>query len=140
MDKPTEPQVSVTDTADIKVLSAAAPSWSVQTHDPTRMFPNPRNARRALVGEQHRPPRCRRTHLAGLARLDQPSDLTVAAIPWERDTGDQMPWSRTAAADVDGQDLAALLHRIAEGTEPVWENTAWTVDGHGIPPADGEHR
>jgi hypothetical protein len=65
---------------------------------------------------------------------------TVAAIPWERDTGDQMPWSRTAAADVDGQDLAALLHRIAEGTESVWENTAWTVDGHGIPPADGEHR
>src|SRR5260370_880292 len=32
MGKPTEPQVSVTDTADIKVLSAAAPSWSVQTH------------------------------------------------------------------------------------------------------------
>jgi len=26
MGKPTEPQVSVTDTADIKVLSAAAPS------------------------------------------------------------------------------------------------------------------
>ncbi|HEX4203911.1 MAG TPA: hypothetical protein VHZ51_06880 [Ktedonobacteraceae bacterium] len=49
MGKPTEPQISVTDTTDIKVLSAAAPSWSVQTHDPTRMFPNPRNARRAPV-------------------------------------------------------------------------------------------
>jgi len=32
MGKPTEPQVSVTDTTDIKVLSAATPSWSVQTH------------------------------------------------------------------------------------------------------------
>jgi hypothetical protein len=81
MGKPTEPQVSVTDTADIKVLSAAVPSWSVQTHDPTRMFPNPRNARRAPVGEQHRPPRCRRRHLAGLARLDQPSDLDRRSDP-----------------------------------------------------------
>src|SRR5712691_9938321 len=81
MGKPTEPQVSVTDTADIKVLSAAAPSWSVQTHDPTQMFPNPRNARRAPVGEQHRPPRCRRTHLAGLTRLDQPSDLDRRSDP-----------------------------------------------------------
>ncbi len=32
MGKPTEPQVSVTDTADIKVLSAAAQAWSVQMH------------------------------------------------------------------------------------------------------------
>ena len=41
MCKPTEPQISVTDTADIKVLSVAAPSWSVQKHDPTQMFPHP---------------------------------------------------------------------------------------------------
>src|SRR5260221_14248093 len=31
MGKPTEPQVSVTDTADSKVLCAAAPSWSVHS-------------------------------------------------------------------------------------------------------------
>lgn len=58
---------------------------------------------------------------------------TIPGMPQERDGGYLVPWSRTAAADVDGQDLAVLLHRIAEGTEPVWERAAWRVDGHGIP-------
>ncbi|MFD4763785.1 hypothetical protein ACFWOJ_34610 [Streptomyces sp. NPDC058439] len=28
------------------------------------------------------------------------------------------------------------LHRIAAGTEPVWERANWIVDGHGEPDLD----
>ncbi|EPD88943.1 hypothetical protein ACH4LN_33170 [Streptomyces albus] len=41
-----------------------------------------------------------------------------------------MPWSRSLDAAVDGQSMARLLHRIAEGAEPVWERAAWRADGH----------
>lgn len=57
---------------------------------------------------------------------------TTADTPWNRDQGHLVPWSRTADADADGQDLTALLHRIADGTEPIWNHAAW-LDGHGTP-------
>jgi hypothetical protein len=40
----------------------------------------------------------------------------------------------------DGLSMAGLLHRIADGTEPVWEKAAWLVDGYGEPDLSGVRR
>ncbi|MBK6015819.1 hypothetical protein [Streptomyces sp. MBT53] len=53
-------------------------------------------------------------------------------MPWDG----TLPWSRSTAADDDGRGLVELLHRIADGTEPVWDQAAWVVDGHGAPSID----
>ncbi|MFH8813040.1 hypothetical protein ACH4GZ_38575 [Streptomyces hygroscopicus] len=58
---------------------------------------------------------------------------TTACAPWEWSGDIPMPWSRSLDVAADGRAMAALLHRIADGTEPVWERAAWTVDGHGVP-------
>lgn len=50
-------------------------------------------------------------------------------MPWDG----TLPWSRSTAADDDARGLVELLHRIADGTEPVWDQAAWVVDGHGAP-------
>ncbi|TJZ41220.1 hypothetical protein FCH28_37690 [Streptomyces piniterrae] len=58
---------------------------------------------------------------------------SMASEPWDWDCGTTLAWEQTTQAAADGQMMAALLQRIADGTEPVWERAAWTVDGHGIP-------
>lgn len=55
-----------------------------------------------------------------------------ASPPWDRERGAWTAWDRTADAATDARALAALLHRIAGGTEPVWNHAAW-LDGHGTP-------
>ncbi|MET8566086.1 hypothetical protein ABZV75_38070 [Streptomyces flaveolus] len=57
---------------------------------------------------------------------------TTACAPWEWSGDLPMPWSRSLDLAADGLSMAGLLHRIADGTEPVWERAAWTVDGHGV--------
>ncbi|MEU3986384.1 hypothetical protein AB0F77_41080 [Streptomyces sp. NPDC026672] len=57
---------------------------------------------------------------------------TTACAPWEWSGDLPMPWSRSLDLAADGRSMAGLLHRIADGTEPVWERAAWTVDGHGV--------
>ncbi|MFD7868489.1 hypothetical protein [Streptomyces sp. NPDC059783] len=61
---------------------------------------------------------------------DRPS-YTRPCVPWEWGGGIPMPWSRSLDPAADGLSMARLLHRIADGTEPVWERAAWRVDGHG---------
>jgi len=58
---------------------------------------------------------------------------TMANDPWDSERGVWVGWDRTTDAGADGIGLAALLHRIAAGTEPVSEQATWTVDGHGLP-------
>ncbi|MEV7595487.1 hypothetical protein AB0O42_35010 [Streptomyces sp. NPDC089922] len=57
---------------------------------------------------------------------------THVCAPWERGGDIPMPWSRSLDLAADGRSMAGLLHRIADGTEPVWERAAWTLDGHGV--------
>lgn len=65
---------------------------------------------------------------------------SIASEPWDRERGVWVAWERTMEAAADAQAMASLLHRIADGTEPVWERAAWTVDGHGLPPAEPSRR
>lgn len=57
----------------------------------------------------------------------------MASEPWDRERGVWVAWDCTAQAADDARVQAALLHRIAEGTEPVWERARWIEDGHGEP-------
>jgi hypothetical protein len=61
------------------------------------------------------------------------SSSTIPSIPsaW----GDDVPlaWSRSLDLVADGRSMVDLLHRIADGSEPVWERAAWMVDGYGEP-------
>ncbi|MFE9913367.1 hypothetical protein [Streptomyces clavifer] len=58
---------------------------------------------------------------------------SMASEPWDQERGACVAWDRTAQAADDARDQAALLHRIAGGTEPVWERARWIVDGQGEP-------
>jgi hypothetical protein len=71
------------------------------------------------------------------AWTDRPSS-TTAYVP--SDWGGDVPlaWSRSLDLVADGRSMAGLLHRIADGVEPVWERAAWTTDGYGVP--DLSHR
>ncbi|MEU8718195.1 hypothetical protein [Streptomyces sp. NPDC048663] len=66
---------------------------------------------------------------AWFAWTNYPGD-TIASIPQD---GAGVPWSRSLDVAEDGRSMATLLHRIADGTAPVWERAAWTLDGHGVP-------
>lgn len=57
---------------------------------------------------------------------------TIPSVP--RD-GTAVPWGRSLNVVADGRSMAVLLHRIADGTEPVREKAAWTTDGYGTPAA-----
>lgn len=57
---------------------------------------------------------------------------TRACAPWEWSGDIPMPWTRSLDVAADGQSMAAALRRIADGTEPVWERAAWTLDGYGV--------
>ena len=57
---------------------------------------------------------------------------TTACAPWEWSGDIPMPWTRSLDPAADGRSMAGVLHRIAGGTEPVWERAAWTLDGHGV--------
>ncbi|MET9484763.1 hypothetical protein [Streptomyces sp. NPDC006638] len=57
---------------------------------------------------------------------------TRACAPWEWSGDIPMPWSRSLDLAADGLSMAGVLHRIADGTEPVWERAAWTLDGYGV--------
>ncbi|MFF9785665.1 hypothetical protein [Streptomyces nigrescens] len=48
---------------------------------------------------------------------------------------DDLPdyWTRSADAAADGNGLVDLLHRIADGTAPVWDKARWLTDGWGEP-------
>ncbi|MGI5444105.1 hypothetical protein ACQEV4_44220 [Streptomyces shenzhenensis] len=65
---------------------------------------------------------------------------TNACAPWEWSGDIPMPWSRSLDLVADGRSMADLLHRIADGTEPVWERAAWTTDGHGEPDLSWDRR
>lgn len=58
---------------------------------------------------------------------------SMASEPWDQERGVWVAWDCTADAATDARALAGLLHRIAEGTEPVWERAQWIEDGHGEP-------
>ncbi|MDQ0689037.1 hypothetical protein QFZ56_008083 [Streptomyces achromogenes] len=58
---------------------------------------------------------------------------SMASEPWDQERGVWVAWECTAQAADDARVLVALLHRIAEGTEPVWERAQWIEDGHGEP-------
>ncbi|MFJ4988794.1 hypothetical protein ACIP9H_33960 [Streptomyces sp. NPDC088732] len=59
---------------------------------------------------------------------------TVADEPRGHEPGIRtIAWDRSASAVDDAHTVAALLQRIAEGTEPVWERARWVEDGHGKP-------
>lgn len=57
---------------------------------------------------------------------------TRACAPWEWSSDIPMPWTRSLDLAADGLSMAGVLHRIADGTEPVWERAAWTLDGYGV--------
>ncbi|WP_330335620.1 hypothetical protein OHS33_38965 (plasmid) [Streptomyces sp. NBC_00536] len=59
---------------------------------------------------------------------DHPSS-THPCIP---EYGAAIPWTRSLDVAADAQSMVGLLHRIADGTEPVWERAAWTMDGYGV--------
>lgn len=59
------------------------------------------------------------------------TDYPYSTIPCLPGHGETVPWSRSLNVAADGKSMADLLHRIADGTEPVWERAAWTLDGHG---------
>lgn len=61
---------------------------------------------------------------------------TIPSVP--RDGA--VPWSRSLDVAADGRSMSAVLHRIADGTEPVWERAAWTTDGHGEPDLSWDRR
>ncbi|MEV5204917.1 hypothetical protein [Streptomyces sp. NPDC053720] len=58
---------------------------------------------------------------------------STASEPVDREYRTRVAWDRTADAADDARALAALLHRIADGTEPIWSGARWTADGHGTP-------
>ncbi|MER0450177.1 hypothetical protein ABR738_37600 [Streptomyces sp. Edi4] len=58
---------------------------------------------------------------------------SMASEPWDRESGTTLAWEQTTRAAADGRSLTVLLHRIAAGTEPVWEHAHWLADGHGEP-------
>ncbi|MEU9349183.1 hypothetical protein AB0D74_49100 [Streptomyces sp. NPDC048278] len=66
---------------------------------------------------------------------DYPGE-TIPSVP--RDGA--VPWSRSLDVAADGRSMSAVLHRIAAGTEPVWERAAWTTDGHGEPDLSWDRR
>ncbi|MER7050477.1 hypothetical protein ABT391_37265 [Streptomyces jumonjinensis] len=72
---------------------------------------------------------------ASVARIWAPwyafTDYPYSEFPCVPEYGAAVPWTRSLDAAADGLSMVGLLHRIAEGTEPVWERAAWTLDGHG---------
>lgn len=73
---------------------------------------------------------------ASVARIWAPwyafTDYSYSTYPCVPEDGAAVPWTRSLDVAADGQSMAGVLHRIAEGTEPVWERAAWTLDGHGV--------
>ncbi|MFD3336157.1 hypothetical protein ACFWV1_26440 [Streptomyces sp. NPDC058700] len=61
------------------------------------------------------------------------TDVPAGTIPAVPRDGQPIPWQRSLDVAADGQSMTALLHRIADGTEPVWEKARWLIDGHGAP-------
>jgi hypothetical protein len=68
------------------------------------------------------------------------TDYPGSTIPSVPRDGASVPWSRSLDVAADGRSMAAVLHRIADGTEPVWEKAAWTIDGHGEPDLSWDRR
>ncbi|RSS57449.1 hypothetical protein [Streptomyces sp. WAC01280] len=58
---------------------------------------------------------------------------TTASEPWDQEHGVRVAWDRTTDSAADVLGLAMVLDRIADGTEPVWEEARWIADGHGEP-------
>ncbi|MFE2045915.1 hypothetical protein ACFXAZ_34350 [Streptomyces sp. NPDC059477] len=63
---------------------------------------------------------------------DHPSS-TIPCLPWEWGGDVPLAWSRSLNLETDARSMTEVLHRIADGTEPVWKNAAWLLDGHGEP-------
>ncbi|MFF0451649.1 hypothetical protein ACFYT4_35760 [Streptomyces sp. NPDC004609] len=72
---------------------------------------------------------------ASVARIWAPwyafTDYPYSTYPCVPGDGAAVPWTRSPDVAADGRSMAAVLHRIAAGTEPAWERAAWTLDGHG---------
>jgi hypothetical protein len=73
------------------------------------------------------------------AWTDRP-DSTHPCVPSAWGGGIPLAWTRSLDLVADGLSMAGLLHRIADGTEPVWEKAAWLVDGYGEPDLSGVRR
>ncbi|MGW3628059.1 hypothetical protein [Streptomyces sp. NPDC000880] len=58
---------------------------------------------------------------------------SMASEPWDWERGTRLAWEQTTQAAADAKTMTALLHRIAAGTERVWERATWILDGHGEP-------
>ncbi|MER7948900.1 hypothetical protein ABTY59_16080 [Streptomyces sp. NPDC096079] len=67
--------------------------------------------------------------MAWYAWTDNPSSTLPAAPGYGR----RIAWQRSRDLASDAQSMTALLHRVADGTEPVWEKARWVADGHGVP-------
>ncbi|MEV7567894.1 hypothetical protein [Streptomyces tanashiensis] len=67
--------------------------------------------------------------VAWYAWTDNPSSTLPAAPGYGR----QIAWQRSLDLVSDAQSMTALVHRIADGTEPVWEKARWVADGQGVP-------
>ncbi|MFI9296668.1 hypothetical protein [Streptomyces gardneri] len=67
--------------------------------------------------------------VAWYAWTDNPSSTLPAAPGY----GKQIAWQRSVDLASDAQSMTGLLHRIADGTEPVWEKARWLADGNGVP-------
>ncbi|RSS94263.1 hypothetical protein EF903_06915 [Streptomyces sp. WAC05292] len=78
---------------------------------------------------------------ASVARIWAPwyahTDYPYSTHPCLPGRGETVPWSRSLDLVADGRSMASVLRRIAEGTEPVWERAAWTLDGHGVGAPEG---
>ncbi|MEU7072322.1 hypothetical protein AB0B30_34800 [Streptomyces narbonensis] len=72
---------------------------------------------------------------AWYAWTDNPSSTLPAAPGY----GKQIAWQRSPFLASDAQSMTELLHRIADGAEPVWEKARWLADGHGVPVTTGVH-
>ncbi|MGW4490475.1 hypothetical protein [Streptomyces sp. NPDC004376] len=63
---------------------------------------------------------------------------TIASVPLD---GMEVPWPRTLDVAADGRAMLGVVQRIADGTEPVWDQATWLLDGHGEPePRVGRRR
>lgn len=65
------------------------------------------------------------------------TDSAYSTYPCVPGYGAAVPWTRSLDVAADGQSMAGVLHRIADGSEAVWERAAWVLDGHGAGAGEG---
>ncbi|MEU8741895.1 hypothetical protein [Streptomyces halstedii] len=104
------------------LLSLPTPEPVVPGRDPLHPWAAPHSEENPSIS---------RTWAGWFGWTERPS-YTRACVPWEWGGDIPMPWTRSLDVAADGLSMAGVLHRIADGTEPVWERAAWVLDGHGV--------